>query len=142
MVKWVLSIGEYIDFKDFYLSELNLGTSLFKLDLRYPLNSELTTWVARFTTSYRADYLDGMWEVSALLDLETTIFLSDASPAEATGFFFLRPSDNPLFVQNKAFIVKDRPEEENESDPISGFFVSSQQRRFYVRGRPFYTRTS
>ena len=68
-VRWVLGIGEYDDFKEFFLTDLGNGGAQFIIPLRYPKNSALTDWKARFIGGYTSTYEDHNWMVEAQLDL-------------------------------------------------------------------------
>jgi hypothetical protein len=68
-VTWALDDTEYSAFKEFFKTTLDIGTSQFSIELRYPKNSVLTTWAARFSEGYQVDYGDGVRIIGAQLDL-------------------------------------------------------------------------
>ncbi len=105
-VRWILGLQEYIDFKDFFLAELDNGTSCFSLPLLYPKNSELTDWVVRFVGPYTAAYQDHNWEVFAQLDLVTQVELSDVASPPGTGGFIVLPDGAFYYVDGHAFYVQ------------------------------------
>ena len=66
---WALSPTEYAAFRIFFETTLHMGTSQFKLELRYPLNSALTFWSVRFVGGYQVGHEDRTRIVTAQLDL-------------------------------------------------------------------------
>lgn len=68
-IKWMLTETQWASFKEFVETTLSNGASQFKIELRYPGNSSLTTWAVRILPGYQAEDLGGVWEVSAVLDL-------------------------------------------------------------------------
>lgn len=96
---------QYKAFKAFYLNTLNNGASLFLIDLRYPKSSELTQWAVRFIDRYSADYQDGLWMVSATIDLIHQI--GTLTPAVGAAQGFLVQPDLAQFdtVDNEDFYV-------------------------------------
>lgn len=68
-VGWVLTEAQYQDLCDFFLGDLGNGTAQFKIELRYPKNSELTEWSVRFGGGYEASREEGYWTVRASLEL-------------------------------------------------------------------------
>jgi len=68
-VRWILTREEFLVFKDFYTDDLGNGIAWFQIGLRYPYNSQITNWVARFVAGYSAEHSDGFFTVQADLDL-------------------------------------------------------------------------
>ncbi len=66
---WKLTQSQFKDFRGFFVGDLGNGAAQFKIELRYPKNSVLTEWAVRFSEKYDAVYDDGLWTVSASLDL-------------------------------------------------------------------------
>lgn len=68
-VKWVFTTAEYNTFKSFFKNTLR-ASSAFSIELRFPKNSALSEWIARFISDgFEATPEEGMWVVDALLDL-------------------------------------------------------------------------
>lgn len=78
-VRWSLSTDELTAFRSFYLEELGNGIACFAMDLRFPLNSELRTWLVRFEGGYRITFSDGIAFVTAQLSLVREMEIADAS---------------------------------------------------------------
>jgi len=68
-VEWCLQPDEIDDFRDFYRTILDNGASQFRIDLRYPFNTELTEWKVRFLGGYELQPDDGIWKARASLEL-------------------------------------------------------------------------
>lgn len=101
-VTWELTIGQYEDFKAFYLEDLHNGASLFQLELRHPKTTELTEWVVRFAQSYEASYDEGVWSVSASLQLLRLVELPEPAGTVGTEGFLVLP-DGEQFVTQDGF---------------------------------------
>jgi hypothetical protein len=69
LVGWNFTQGEYDAFSDFFLNTLGNGAALFSISLRYPRNTSLEDWIVRFLEGYEANGGDGIWMVSAPIDL-------------------------------------------------------------------------
>jgi len=69
LVSWRLNEAELAALRRFFETALGNGSAAFALELRYPKNTELTTWKVRFVGGYSCEFLDGLWAVSARLDL-------------------------------------------------------------------------
>jgi hypothetical protein len=74
-VSWMLVPGEYDAFRTFYTTTLGNGTAVFPLEIRYPQNSVLTEWTVRFRGGYTAMPLEGLWNLTAELELINPIDL-------------------------------------------------------------------
>lgn len=90
-VRWVLGVEEYDNFKDLFATDLDNGAAQFLIPLRYPKNSELTEWKARFIEGFTAVYEDHNWMIEAELDLLEVVEVetpipSPMLPVEAHGF--------------------------------------------------------
>lgn len=104
---WVLNIQEFDAFKTFFNDEIGNGAALFRIELRYPKNSELTQWAVRFgEDGYEAQQLDGNWSISANLDLVLLNELAEASPRAAWTILISSAdeiiymlTDQPLYVR-------------------------------------------
>jgi hypothetical protein len=68
-VAWNFDDDEFEAFKLFVLNSLGNATSQFKIELRFPKNTELTEWAVRFESGYQANQNDGVWNVIAALEL-------------------------------------------------------------------------
>ncbi len=68
-VDWVLTPGQFDAFKAFFQDDLGNGTASFKMELRYPLNSNLTWWQVRFIEDYEAFCLERFYRVRCSIDL-------------------------------------------------------------------------
>lgn len=101
---WVLDIAQMDSFKTFFEDTLGNGAAAFSIELRYPRNSTLDFWETRFTGEYQATYQDGLWQVSAELDILNLVSL--AEPA--------------LLVGYQAFYV----ESETSGEPPDPFYTS------------------
>ena len=72
-VSWQFTTAQYDDFKNFLLNDLGNGTAMFSIELKFPKNSELTQWAVRLIEGHAAEYQDGIWKVSAALELVNPI---------------------------------------------------------------------
>lgn len=77
IVQWHLSTVQYAAFRTFFVSSLNIGTSQFSIDLRYPKNSELAAWIVRFVGGFNAQWINGKFVISAKLDLFNTLAVEE-----------------------------------------------------------------
>lgn len=68
-VTWVLTGSQYAAFKAFHKTDLGNGAAHFKLELKYPKDTELTAWEVSFSGGFAATYNDGLWQVEAVLHL-------------------------------------------------------------------------
>lgn len=68
-VEWVLTDAQFAALKAFVAEDLGNGTAGFKMELRYPKNSELKWWEVRLDGGYMAAHEDGMWQVQGVLEL-------------------------------------------------------------------------
>ncbi len=68
-VRWILTPGQYTDFREFFYTNLGNGAARFSIQLRYPKNSTLDDWDVRFTAGWKATHMEGLWQVEAQLDL-------------------------------------------------------------------------
>lgn len=93
-VEWVLSIAQFFAFKTLFDTTLSMGAALFKIELKYPKQSELTEWVARFVGGYDAEYLDGNWRVSAVLDLILPVDLPEVDAGEGYAGYYVEPEES------------------------------------------------
>lgn len=86
---WFFTSVQYYAFQSLYQDALGCGTAQFRMNLRYPKNTELTEWVCRFAgEGYGASYLEGVWQVAANLELIGPYLLSDfASPADYAAYY-------------------------------------------------------
>lgn len=82
---WIFTQVQYYAFLDFYEHGLGLGTAAFRINLRYPYNSDLTEWVVRFMgEGFSARQLDGAWQVGADVELLGAFIIDDPAPLEGT----------------------------------------------------------
>lgn len=105
-VQWIFTIAQYIEFKAFFLDDLDNGAAMFPLELRYPKNSELTEWVVRIIGEYVANYEDGNWAVSATIDLLRPTLLPDAASGISEDESWMHDSSSGLpdpFVPEVAY---------------------------------------
>lgn len=80
-VMWTLLPAELDAFKVFFHDTLGQGTASFRIELRYPRNSDLDDWIVRFDgTGYEMDYLDGAWSVRSGLVLLSSAYVDDPAP--------------------------------------------------------------
>lgn len=80
---WIFTQVQYYAFVDFYSNDLGLGTASFRINLRFPLNSALTEWVARFMgEGFSARQLDGGWQVKASVEMLGPFIIPDPAPEE------------------------------------------------------------
>jgi len=68
-VTWMLTSAQYVAFKTFFRDTLGNGVAWFPLELRYPMNSALTTWVVQFAGALSVTYMEGLWQVQARIQL-------------------------------------------------------------------------
>lgn len=90
-VSWVLTIGQYDFFQEFFRYTLSNGGAAFLMEVRYPRNTILQQWVCRFMGGYTADYMDGTWKVEAQLCLMSPADLPDVSILTGYLGFYVRP---------------------------------------------------
>lgn len=77
---WIFTQVQYYAFLAFYDAGLGLGTASFRINLRYPLNTDLTEWVVRFVgEGMTARQLVGAWQVTASVELLGRFIISDPS---------------------------------------------------------------
>lgn len=77
-VRWHFDANQFQTFESFFSVTLHCGVSQFLLTLRYPQNTELTSWAVRFVEGYESlPFDDSRWEVRAPLLLVQTAILSD-----------------------------------------------------------------
>jgi hypothetical protein len=82
-LKWVFTQVEYYAFKEFYATDLGLGTASFRINLRWPFNNSLTEWVMRFMgEGFNARQMDGAWEVTADAELLQPFIMDDPAALE------------------------------------------------------------
>ena len=75
---WRLTQAQSTAFRTFFETTLGNGSAAFSLELRYPKNTGLTTWLVRFIGGFAAEWLDGIWAVTARIDLIDSALLEDA----------------------------------------------------------------
>lgn len=80
-VSWVLLPAEIDALRVFFSETLGNGTALFSIEMRYPLNSELTEWTARFRGGFQATAMEGVWNVTSELELINPLLLGELAPA-------------------------------------------------------------
>lgn len=68
-IEWRLTTTQWLAMQDFVEVDLSNGIAQFKIDLRYPNNSLLTTYAVRLMPEYEATNLDGIWRVAGALEL-------------------------------------------------------------------------
>lgn len=111
---WVLNADQYFSFSDFFKHSLGEGTASFILDLSFPKNSELVSWVCRFGEGgYEATHESGFWRVAAILDLLFPEELPVRSELLEWQQFFVLPTsediDEDIFLETSdefAFYVR------------------------------------
>jgi len=98
-VRWVYSIGEYAEFKTYFLETLGNGGAQFLIELKYPQTSALTTWKAKFTGNYRSTNQLGQWEVEAELELmDGSLAAASVDPEPLLDWvnFYVMPLETPF----------------------------------------------
>lgn len=84
---WMFGTTQKRIFESYYETTLGCGVACFSLDLRLAKNSELTTWMVRFGDGgYDIVYLEGIWQVTAALELIIPALLTDAVVDPEAGF--------------------------------------------------------
>jgi len=107
-VSWILTDAQYTAFKNYFETDLDVGTSQFKIELRFPQNSALQEWAVRFVGGFEATPIGGgNWEVQAEVDLIEITTLADGSPLIGWVQFFTAAGlesdiedDEPFYVDN------------------------------------------
>lgn len=66
---WALTNSEYKALVEFYSNVVYGGAAAFAVELRYPLNSDLTEWQVRFTSELTTMHMEGHWMVECGLRL-------------------------------------------------------------------------
>lgn len=49
---WIFTATEYAAFSTFFTTTLTMGVAAFSIELRYPKNTELTTWLVRLGSGF------------------------------------------------------------------------------------------
>ncbi|QDP54893.1 MAG: hypothetical protein Unbinned3891contig1000_91 [Prokaryotic dsDNA virus sp.] len=78
-LQWRLGVAQWDAFEYFYRTTLGNGSASFKIELRYPKNSELTEWVLKLMGSISSQYVDGIRFVSATGYLMEKVSQADAA---------------------------------------------------------------
>lgn len=68
-VTWLLDTAQLVAFQSFYNDDLRVGIACFSMELKYPKNSALDTWLVRFHAGHSTTYIDGIWKVEAELEI-------------------------------------------------------------------------
>jgi hypothetical protein len=92
-LQWKLNWTEWRAFEVFFLDDLDNGAAQFQIDLRCPKSSELTAWVVRFLDGYSCDHSDGIWTVTALLEMSYTPLVYAAPKLGWTFFDVVFPAE-------------------------------------------------
>jgi len=79
LATWVLSTSQYDDFFLFFSSTLGNGASLFKIELKFPSNADLTEWAVRFRGGFELSMNSGLWTVAGELDLVSRVAIAEAA---------------------------------------------------------------
>jgi hypothetical protein len=72
-VGWFLDESQNNALKSFFFYTVYNGTAPFSLELRYPQNSALATWMVRFLEGLEMEHIDGGWKVTGTLELIRTL---------------------------------------------------------------------
>lgn len=72
-VAWMLKQSQYDDLRTFYEDDLGSGTAQFKMELRFPKNSDLDNWVVLFLGPLLAVHEEGFWNVKSVLGLASLV---------------------------------------------------------------------
>lgn len=89
---WVLTPVQYYAFQAFYNDVLGGGVAQFRIGLRYPFNSELTDWAVRFAgDGFQSRYIEGMWQVSAQIELMNRYVIDDPAALEDSSHYLAFP---------------------------------------------------
>lgn len=83
-------------FQEFWNDTLGNGVAQFEIDLRFPRNSNpLTRWVVAFVgEGYEVDCLEGIWQVTAQMDLWHPTEIEDPAGELGWAEFFVAPEDS------------------------------------------------
>lgn len=82
---WKLNWTQWQAFKTFHETTLGNGTARFEMELRYPLNSALTTWICQFIgTIEHSPILNGIREVRTQIQLYHPNTVADKAAATGT----------------------------------------------------------
>lgn len=68
-ISFIFNQSQYDAFEAFIEDDLANGAAQFIIELRFPLNSALTEWAVRFEEGWESNYNDGVWTVTAILEL-------------------------------------------------------------------------
>jgi len=68
-VKWNFLVSDYDAFLTFFQDTLGNGTACFKIDLRYPKNSELKSHIVRIANGVTSTAQDGTWLVEGQMEI-------------------------------------------------------------------------
>jgi hypothetical protein len=78
-VKWTLTEAQLDTFLTFWSDTLGNGAAQFTIELRYPKNSSLDTWIAQFVGDIEISPDDNMQSVGSMLQLVSKTTLPDAA---------------------------------------------------------------
>jgi hypothetical protein len=107
-VSWNFTVAEYDAFQAFFLDTLGNGAARFKIQLRYPKNTDLEEWMVGFGGGYESSWINGLWRVDAELDLVMPTVIPEAAPEEGSTPFFVA-SDNSSDGEQEFRTSEDRP---------------------------------
>lgn len=101
-VVWVLTPRQYALFRTFYDTTLSNGATQFEIELRYPKNTELTEWVVRFQAGFDATYQEGIWNLSAGMEIfrpATPVAVADSVGFQGFQVVFDSDEHQPFHVE-------------------------------------------
>lgn len=101
-VRWCLTLAQYDEWEAFVDNTLDNGAAQFTIELRHPKTSDLSVWLARFIGGYSSDYLDGLWNVAAQLEVKSAA-LAALAPLDGWIPFYVKPEmtgDDIPFVES------------------------------------------
>lgn len=93
-VTWNLSEAQYQSLLTFFATTLGNGAAAFSIELRYPKNFSLTSWLVRFVGGLSCAFMDGIWKVSAKLELIDQIVIADLPTLPGYGAFMVLESED------------------------------------------------
>lgn len=97
-VRWGLNVAQFDAFQEYVNVTLDNAAAQFAIELRYPRSSVLTSYAARFGTEWQASYTEGVWIITAQLELVGTLQIADSVYNPLAGFDSFLTSDGDSLV--------------------------------------------
>ena len=117
-VRWKLDEDEYLEMVTYWDTTLGNGTAKFTMEIRYPQNSALSTWICQFVGALEVVPIEnGIREVVATLQILTLSVVTDKAAIIPQQFTVMDTSSTGLPMQD--FQVQP----EYSGQPLEDFIV-------------------